>query len=483
MKKFKKLKKTIIAIITAIVMIMLNFLGLQNSVYAAELINNAKLEKIGDCGSLLKYNGVPVITTYVAYNDGGEVYPAYCLNVNLPGVGEKGSYTVSTNELVSDVGLWRRVINGYPYKTLSQLGCETKEEAFTATKHAIYCYVHGVNPDNYSAIGDAGKRTLKAMKKIIKNAQNSTETKMQTSITINKDTDKWKIDDDDKNYVSKKYVVEANADYKKYSISIEKTGSSNLPDGLKITDATNKEKKNFTKGETFKVLIPIRNLKNNGDYILRVKTQMNTKPVLYGKAPDSGLQDYALTTLKYEDGDGLVNDSYEENTTKIIVNKKEKNTGKSIPGVFFDLLDENKTVIRSALKSDKDGKIEIKDIAPGKYYLRETATLEGYVLYDEDIEINVELNEEFRVTVNNSKETKIEVDKSQKEVEVSKEEENAKFNEKVDTTKIEKNYITENKTVDISEVENKETSKTENNKINVEIQKNETVKKLPVTGM
>ena len=455
MNKFKKLKKILISVIATILLFVMNFLGLANSVYAAELVNSAKLEKIGDCGSLLKYNGVPVITTYVAYNDEGKSYPAYCLNVNLPGVGESGSYTVSTNELISDVGLWRRVINGYPYKTLNDLGCKTKEEAFTATKHAIYCYVHGVNPDNYSAIGEAGNRTLNAMKKIISDAENSKEVKMQTSITINKNTDKWNVDNIDKNYVSKTYVVESNADYKKYNISIEKTGESNLPDGLKITDSKNNEKNTFNKGEKFKVLIPVRNLKNNGDYTLYVKTEMNTKPVLYGKAPSSNLQDYALTTLKYEDGEGSVQDSYGENTTKIIVYKKEKNTGKSLEGVYFDLLDENKTTVKSALKTDKEGKIIIKDVMPGKYYLRETTTLEGYVLYDEDIEIDIELNEEFKVTVNNSKETKVEVEKSQKEVAVGKEVESTEINNKVGTL----------------EVENKEITKTEN------------VKKLPVTGM
>lgn len=495
MNKITKIRKFIISAITTIVIITVNFLGLQNSVYAAELINNAKLEKIGDCGSLLKYNGVTVVTTYVAYTDGGKTYPAYCLNVNLPGVGEQGSYNVSTDELISDVGLWRRVINGYPYKTLKELGCKTKEEAFTATKHAIYCYVHGVNPDNYSAIGSAGKRTLKAMKKIIENAQNSNETKIEASISINKSIDKWKVDSIDKNYVSKTYAIDANADYKKYTISIEKKGDVNLPEGLRLTGTDNKDKTTFKKGEEFKVLIPIRNLKNNGEFKLSVKAEMNTKPVLYGRAPSSNLQDYALTTLKYEDGKGSTKDSYKQNTTQIVVYKKEKNTNKSLEGVYFDLLDENKNVVKSALKTNNDGKITIGEMQPGKYYLRETSTLDGYVLYDQDIEINIELNEEFKVTVYNSKETKIEVEKSQKEVSVSKEVESKTVNEKTSTTEIENKEVNEN--INTSETENKQITENENKKVseivntietknknvNEEIEKEEIAKKLPVTGM
>lgn len=476
MKKIKKLKKIIIAAITTIVMLMMNFLGLANSVYAAELINSAKLEDIGDCGSLLTYKGVEVVTTYVAYNDGGNLYPAYCLNVNLPGVGESGSYTVSTNELITDVGLWRRVINGYPYKTLSELGCNTKEEAFTATKHAIYCYVHGDNPDNYSAIGEAGQRTLNAMKQIIANAQNSTETKIATSITINKGASNWKQDDIDKKYISKTYEVEANANYKNYTISIEKTGKSNIPEGWKITDVNNNEKTTFNNGEKFKVLIPINNLKNNGDFTLKVKSEMNTKPVLYGQAPSSNLQDYAITTLKYEDGKGSIQDSYGENTTTIIVYKKDKNTGSPLEGVTFDLLNESKEVVNSGLKTDSEGKIIIKGIMPGKYYLRETNTLDEYVIYDEDIEIDVELNEEFKVTVNNSKQIKLEVEKSEKELTVSKESEKTDIQEKTENTEI------ENK--EIIKVENNQTvEKVQENQTIEEVQKNQTIKKLPVTGM
>ena len=417
---------------------MMNFLGLSNSVYAAELMNNAKLEKICDCGSLLKYKGVTVVTTFVAYREGGNIYPAYCLNVNLPGVGEKGSYTVSTNDMVTDVGLWRRVINGYPYKTISELGCKTKEEAFTATKHAIYCYVHNDNPDNYSAIGEAGQRTLNAMKQIIRNAQNSKETKMQTNININKEISKWKQDNIDNNYISKVYEVSSNANFNKYTITIEKDGKTGLAEGWKITDVSNKEKTTFNKGEQFKVLIPINSLKNSGEFKINVKSEINTKPVLYGKAPNTSLQDYAITTLKYEDAKGSINDIYKENTTTLIVNKKEKETGKALEGVTFDLLNQAKDAVKSGLKTDKDGKIIIKNIIPGKYYLREVSTLNDYVRYDEDIEINLELNQEFSVTVNNSKQIKKEVEKSEKELTVSKESEKTNIN-----LKEEKNEISE----------------------------------------
>ena len=85
------------------------------------------------------------------------------------------------------------------------------------------------------------------------------------------------------------------------------------------------------------------------------------------------------------------------------------------------MLDENKKVIYSDLKTNKDGKIEIKHLIPGKYYLRETKAKEGYKIYDELIDLQIALHEQFTVTVNNNKEEKpkIEVDKKVKNKEVN----------------------------------------------------------------
>ena len=381
----KKLKKIIITLMITFVTLAMNFLGLANSVYAADLGKNIQLQNEGDCGALLKYDGIQLITAYVTYRSGdGKVYPAYCLNRNLKGVGTVDAYAVAANNYVTDVGLWRRIINGYPYKTIQELGCATKEEAFSATKQAIYCYIHGNNPDLYEGIGEAGARTLNALKMIVTNAQNSNETKLETSINIDKSVSTWKLDDIDKKYVSKKYSVKANSDFKKYMISISKSGNVDLPQGIKITDLKNKEKTEFSKGENFKILIPISSLKDDGTFKLNVKSELKTKPIIYGTAPNSSLQDYALTMFEYENSEGNVEDNY---------------------------------LVKKDLKTDKNGEIQIKNIMPGKYYLIETNTLKGYEKYEEKIEIEVALNEKVNITVNNIKEVKKEVEKP-KEVEV-----------------------------------------------------------------
>ena len=204
------MRKNIITKAMAIVsMLILSALGFINSVYATN-INTANIYAVRDCGNLLTYKGTPVKVTYVEYINEGNHYPAYCMDKTKVGA-ETNSYNVSIEGAVNDVGLWRRIINGYPYKSIQELGVANAQEAFTATKQAIYCYIHGNNPSDYGAIGEAGQRTLNAMHTIINNAQNSKESKISSTIKINKNSDNWKQDENEKNYVSKVYSVSAGA--------------------------------------------------------------------------------------------------------------------------------------------------------------------------------------------------------------------------------------------------------------------------------
>ena len=387
----------------ALTLLSLNIAGVC-SIVNAKTINSAYIYSIGDCGSLLTYKGAPVKVSYVEYTENGVHYPAYCMDKTKPGA-ETEPYTVSVEEAVNDVGLWRRIINGYPYKTIQELGVASKEEAFTATKQAIYCYIHKNNINDYGPIGEAGTRTLNAMKKIIQDAENSTETKISNTITINKDTSKWEQDEIEKDYVSKTYSVTALASIQNYKITLTKENAENLG-GIKLTDLNNNEKQEFSPNEKFKILIPIKNLTEEGTINIEVEAKVNTKPVLYGRAPNSSYQDYALTAATYEDGSGNTKDEYNKNETKIIILKKDEEDGKTLQGVEFQLLNENKEPIYADLKTNEEGKIVINNLVPGTYYIKETKTIDGYEIYDELIEVKVQMNQELTVTINNKKQEK-----------------------------------------------------------------------------
>ena len=305
-----KLKlKLITALLIIAVTIIMNNIVILNSVKAANLeqISQIDLHYGGMCEQLLKYKGVIVKTTYVEYyGDNGINYPAYCLDKPLPGVTDELEYTVSTTTRINDLGLWRTVINGYPYKSLEELGVADTDEAFTATKQAVYCYLYENEPDDYEAIGEAGERTLNALKKIVSDAQNSTETINTNNVEIKAESKNWTDDEKDNKYISKIYSVKSDVKHLDYEIEVKGT----LPEGSKITKLDGTETSKFSEKENFKIMLPKEKLTEDGKFTLNIKTEVKTKPVLYGASPSADWQNYALTAYMFEDATNKYTDTY-----------------------------------------------------------------------------------------------------------------------------------------------------------------------------
>ncbi len=131
------------------------------------------------------------------------------------------------------------------------------------------------------------------------------------------------------------------------------------------------------------------------------------------------MQNYALTGYTYEDGNGSKKVYYTKNETKIIIVKKDDTGEKNLQGVEFELLDEKEDIIYTGLTTNKNGQIEIDNLLPGTYYIKENRTLEGYELYNKLIKVELDLNEEAKVNVINSKkEPNIEINKKETETSV-----------------------------------------------------------------
>lgn len=444
-RRLLKIKKIIKFLSIIISFILLNILAILNSVEAIN-INSANIVSGGDCGSLLKYRGIVVKAYYAEYRQDGVSYPAYCLDKTKEGVSDNLSYSVSVQEAITDVALWRIIINGYPYKSIEELGCSNKEEAFTATKQAIYCYIHGNNPSDYQPIGEAGQRTLNALNKILRDGQNSQEMQISNTIKINREAESFKVDSINKNYLSKTYSVQAGATITNYKVSLT-SKNNQLPEEIKITDLNNNPKEEFAQNEKFKIIIPIKNLTQDGSFKINIETKIKNKPVLYGKAENTNYQDYALTAATYEDAMGSTEDDYYKNETKIKIIKQDNETKERLEGVEFNILDKDKKIIYANLRTNTNGEVEIANLLPGKYYIKETNAKDGYVVSNDLIEINVEFNQSIIVTINN------------------------KFKEK---TEVKVEYKEEEATIESSR-----TSTREKSVVNMETE----VRKLPVTGM
>ena len=381
----------------AIVMILGNFISIFS--FASFNIDSANLYSKGDCGRLIKKNGTVVKTSFIVYSKDGKEYPAYCLDKSKPGVGEAGGYNVSISSTISNVMVWKTITNGYPYKTPAELGCANNEEAFMATKMAVYTALYDYQMSDFEGIGDAGYRVINAINNIVSAARNSSSTKISSDLKLTSDSNLFELDSINSKYISQTFKVTANGPMQNYKINL----SGNIPEDTIITDINNNQKNGFKSKEKFKILLPISNLGQGGDLNIKVESGVQTKPIFYGISPNSANQDYAITGATYEDGVGEATLTYSKNETKLKVFKQDTDTKEVLAGAKFDLLDSEKNVLYTNLTSDENGLILINNLMPGTYYLKETKAPNNYLVYEDYIKLEVGFNEEISIIVNNNK--------------------------------------------------------------------------------
>ena len=387
------MKKTLKIISVVLLITILNFAVLINTVQAVEG-GQINIYTKGYFKRIIRNNGIVIKTAHAVYKENGKEYPVYCLNRELHGVGDYiATYDVTNQGKITDLGLWRVIINGYPYKTPEQLGTQDEGEAYTATKQAIYCYIYNTGTESYSGVGEAGNRVINAMNTILENAKNSTETFENQNIEILQ-SEKWQVEE---SYISKEYEVKSDINISKFIVDLE-----NQPNGCKIANLENQEKKEFNSNEKFKITIPIKSLEKSGEFKIKIQTQMETKPIFLGKAPNADLQDYALTAFSYEDVNVELIQKYEKNETKIIIQKQDAETKETLKGAKFEIMNQDKKVIRVA-ETDKSGQIILNQITPGTYYVREIKAPEGYESDGELQKIAIRMNENQTLKIENSK--------------------------------------------------------------------------------
>ena len=104
--------------------------------------------------------------------------PAYCVDPRLYGVPsvvpEGTAVKYSSDGKNTDPKIMGIIANGYPHMSLDSLGLNSIEEAYYATKTALWCYLLGtwsvsglgINPSLTGADKTAAERVLKATKDI-----------------------------------------------------------------------------------------------------------------------------------------------------------------------------------------------------------------------------------------------------------------------------------------------------------------------------
>lgn len=395
--------RKIIKFISVLLLITSILCFINNNLYAKEFsIEKANLYSKGNCKSLLINipTGGTIVVAKVFYKNDGKEYPAYCLNKELDGVGKVEGYFVTIDKVVDNELVRKVIINGYPYKSLETLGVKDIDEAYTATKMAVYCILYDYDIDKkFKPIGEAGKRTLNAIRKIVDTAKSSNETYKEPNITIEEVDKKWNVDKIDKKYISKSFKIESDININKVNLKLDGTNIT----GIKITDLSNKENVIFKNNVRFKVLIPIDKLESEGEFNILVDANLDTKPVLYGKAPNSTLQDYALAGVSYEITTKNSKIDYPKNPTSVTIEKISYETNEKLDGAIFNIYDEDKNLIYENMEVDENGLFTIDSIIPGKYYIDEIKSPEGYLKNDNLIEFEINYGEEKLISITNNK--------------------------------------------------------------------------------
>lgn len=368
-------------------------------------INSKNLYSKGDCGRLLKKGDIVVKTYIVVYNENGKEYPAYCLDKNKAGVDDNLSYSVNLDGVIKNVYIWKAITNGYPYKTPEEMGCNTIGEAFMATKMAVYSVLYNYTINDFSPIGEAGQRTWNALNNILLKVNDGNNNQISSNLNIIEETKNWEENKQMPGCISKDFYINSEGPMNTYTIIKEDATNSAI-----ITDLNNEPRQEFNSNEKFRVSIPISELSNGGSIKLKALANVETKPIFIGRASNSTNQDYAITGVSYENGTGEKEIYYNKNETKIKIVKKDETGEKSLENAVFQLLDKNKEIIISEIRTDKNGEATIENIIPGTYYIKEIQSPAGYILYNGFIEIKPEFNEELTITIKNAKEERPEVD-------------------------------------------------------------------------
>lgn len=391
----KKITKKGIAIFMLVLILLSTFSNFANAVE----INSAVIKNGGDCGYHLQFYDTKqhawsyIITHYVYYEENGKQYPAYCLNSDLPGAETSGDYTVNINEVMDDIRLWRVAINGYPYQSPEAMGVANYQDAFVATKQAVYCILYNRDPNSYYQGGDSRGVAIKnAIVNLVNIGRNGNQTPMNTDVKANKIGSFF----EDDNYYSQEYIVDSPVETSQYAI----VSIAGMPNGSKITNMSNNEQSTFNGSEHFKIRIPKSQLNKDIDVTVVLRAKCKNYPVFYGRTTVAGTQNYMLTYDPFGDVSGQAKLNVKTNTGKIQINKTDDETRNPIEGVTFQLQKTDGTVIGNAT-TDKNGQASFSMLYQGKYILKEIETNEKYILNKATFDVDVEYNKTTTKNITN----------------------------------------------------------------------------------
>ena len=341
--------------------------------------------------------------------------PAYCVDPRLYGVPETVSegtpIKYSSNETVSDPKVCGIIANGYPHWSLAQLGLQSVEEAYYATKTALWCYILsgswsidrlGINPALSGADREAAERVLEATKAIYTRGM-AWDKLVSPKLTATADrATAYPVTIDGEDYLQQIFTITSETwAYETVKLSL----SGEVPSGTKIVDMNNREIDRVTVNtggpdgyqEKIKILYPVSSVEGqSGNVKLDMETVVSNYAIYYAvsleKDKYGNIQDYMLDTDPHISMEGSAissfaaqtgdDDNEEEGKTVLKIVKQEAGTETPLEGAVFKVTNPDGSTL-GHFSTGADGTVSIPVTLTGHYTVEETVPPEWHLL-DED---------------------------------------------------------------------------------------------------
>ncbi len=411
-------KSKIISIILIIIQLMTILINL--SPVKANIKEGDKILLKGDheCDSLLEYwmadhnKWSYKIVWYVYYIDEqtGNKYPAFCVEPAKEGVGtgyDEYNVTISKEK---DNGIWRILSKGYMGSNYKNWNLECDDDLYSATKVAIHSYTEKIAPKDKYILGNRsvdgntveeiqrrGAKVLEVSQSLYEYGINGKEVYEEPQVNIVKNGEKKVEKINNEEYYIQNYKLISNKFMESYKISIE-----NFPKGTKILDSKNNEIIN-SNNSYFKIAIPTKNIIQNIDGKIYIKdAQIKTCPIFYAKSSISVAQSYVTYTSSYETANTSINLKVNAHTSNLAITKIDSETKKPLSNVTFKITNEKNEELGEYI-TNKNGIIEIKNLAPGKVKIKEIKVDDKYILNGEEKEIVLQWGKTSKVEIQNNR--------------------------------------------------------------------------------
>ena len=338
--------------------------------------------------------------------------PAYCVDPRLYGVPalvpEGTAIKYSGERLVSDPKVCGIIANGYPHITLETLGVNNVEEAYYATKTALWIYLLdswsldglGINPNLNSSDRAAAERVLQATRDIYWRGM-QWDSLVSPKLTVSADRDTaYPVQVDGQTYYQQIFTV--TSDTWAIGQTIGLTLPENAPSGTKLVDSSNREIEEVplsTTGDVFqgrfKVLYPADSISGqNGTLEIQLSGTVVQYAIYYATSLEAdqygNIQDYMLDTDPHITTQASAISRYSSSPdtpeepdtpgTGLRIVKLEKGTTTGLEGAVLQITAPDGTTEGSTFSTGPDGTVTIPLTQTGHYTVEELVPPKWYLL-------------------------------------------------------------------------------------------------------